>query len=66
MEKGQVGFRCGSDIQSHAAKGAIGIRIDGTKNFAMDNVLIENVVKHGDLGTDLCGEYDTIEFAEGF
>merc|ERR1712154_525319 len=66
MEKGQVDFRCGSDIQSHAAKGAIGIRIDGTKNFAMDNVLIENVANHGDLGTDLCGEYDTIEFAEGF
>jgi len=59
-------FRCGSDIQSHAAKGTIGIRVDGVKQLSMRDVVVERLTNRGDLGTDLCGEYDAVAFTKGF
>ena len=59
-------FLCGSDIQSHSAKGPIGIRIDGTKEFTLEHIHIKNLHNWGEIGSDACGEYEEIEFAEGF
>ncbi len=58
-------FACGSDIQSHSAKGAIGIRIDGIDNFSIENVYINNIINWGDLCSDKCGEYEKITFEGG-
>ena len=58
-------FRCGSDIQSHSAKGAIGIRVDGCQGMIIDNVYIHNLVNWGELGSDQCGEYSEISFETG-
>ena len=60
-----VSFRCGSDIQSHSGKGAMGIRIDGTEPFVLDNIYIHDLVNWGALGSDQCGEYEEIEFEAG-
>ena len=62
----EVEFKCDSDIQSHAANGAIGVRIDGTKQFALRNVRVDGVRNHGERGSDACGEYEAINFAKGF
>jgi len=48
---------CGSDIQLHSSKGAIGLRIDGTQNLNLVNVYVHDVQNWGALGIDLCGEY---------
>eukprot|EP00486_Rosalina_sp_Unknown_P011624 CAMPEP_0201591958 /NCGR_PEP_ID=MMETSP0190_2-20130828/189984_1 /ASSEMBLY_ACC=CAM_ASM_000263 /TAXON_ID=37353 /ORGANISM="Rosalina sp." /LENGTH=966 /DNA_ID=CAMNT_0048050509 /DNA_START=186 /DNA_END=3086 /DNA_ORIENTATION=- len=60
-----LSFRCGSDIQSHSAKGAIGVRIDGVQNFELEDVHIHNLHNWGDLGSDACGEYEEIVFETG-
>jgi len=48
---------CGSDIQLHSSKGAIGMRIDGTQRLQIRDVYIHDVVNWGALGNDLCGEW---------
>jgi len=58
-------LRCGSDIQSHSAKGAIGVRIDGVQHFTLENVYVHDVTNWGALGSDMCGEYDQITFESG-
>ena len=60
-----ITFLCGSDIQSHSAKGAIGIRIDGTQNFNVHDVHIHDLINWGDLGSDKCGQYERIVFETG-
>ena len=64
---GDIGLelRCGSDIQSHSAKGAIGIRIDGVQDFTLEGITIHNIVNWGDAGSDVCGEYEKITFETG-
>jgi len=57
---------CGSDIQSHSAKGAMGIRIDGVQDYHLENIYIHNVVNWGEFGSTACGEYEAITFAIGF
>eukprot|EP00486_Rosalina_sp_Unknown_P011600 CAMPEP_0201592860 /NCGR_PEP_ID=MMETSP0190_2-20130828/190632_1 /ASSEMBLY_ACC=CAM_ASM_000263 /TAXON_ID=37353 /ORGANISM="Rosalina sp." /LENGTH=876 /DNA_ID=CAMNT_0048051805 /DNA_START=469 /DNA_END=3099 /DNA_ORIENTATION=- len=48
---------CGSDIQLHSSKGAIGLRIDGTQNINLNNIYVHDIQNWGALGIDLCGEY---------
>eukprot|EP00484_Ammonia_sp_Unknown_P020063 CAMPEP_0197030868 /NCGR_PEP_ID=MMETSP1384-20130603/10007_1 /TAXON_ID=29189 /ORGANISM="Ammonia sp." /LENGTH=1847 /DNA_ID=CAMNT_0042460297 /DNA_START=328 /DNA_END=5871 /DNA_ORIENTATION=- len=48
---------CGSDIQLHSSKGAIGLRIDGTQNINLNNIYVHDVQNWGALGIDICGEY---------
>ena len=48
---------CGSDIQLHSSKGAIGLRIDGTQNITLQNLYVHDIENWGALGIDLCGEY---------
>eukprot|EP01083_Nonionella_stella_P034161 93529_1 len=60
-----IRFSCGSDIQSHSAKGAIGIRIDGVDDFSVEDVYIHDIVNWGNLGSDHCGEYENVVFEEG-
>merc|ERR1712130_837360 len=58
-------FLCGSDIQSHSAKGAIGIRIDGVQDYNLENIHIHDIENWGDLGSDACGQYEQITFENG-
>eukprot|EP00484_Ammonia_sp_Unknown_P002063 CAMPEP_0197022628 /NCGR_PEP_ID=MMETSP1384-20130603/3451_1 /TAXON_ID=29189 /ORGANISM="Ammonia sp." /LENGTH=154 /DNA_ID=CAMNT_0042450699 /DNA_START=108 /DNA_END=569 /DNA_ORIENTATION=- len=51
-QSNQIDFRCGSDIQSHSGKGVMGIRMDGTQNFIVEDVYIHDLVNWGDLGSD--------------
>merc|ERR1712083_783353 len=38
-------------------KGVIGIRMDGVEGVHFDGLEISNLHEHGDLGSNLCGEY---------
>jgi len=60
-----ISLKCGSDIQSHSAKGTIGIRIDGVQNYHLEDIYIHNVVNWGEQGSELCGEYEKITFEIG-
>jgi len=49
---------CGTDIQLHSSKGAIGLRVDGTQNMAVDNLFIHDIYNAADLGSQTwCGQY---------
>lgn len=48
---------CGTDIQVHSVKGAIGVRVDGADSVEIRNVTISDVASTGDLGSMRCGEY---------
>eukprot|EP01084_Bolivina_argentea_P109673 196018_1 len=50
-------IHCGTDIQVHSVKGAIGVRVDGADNLKIDGVTISDVVSTTDLGSMRCGEY---------
>eukprot|EP00485_Elphidium_margaritaceum_P009873 CAMPEP_0202685912 /NCGR_PEP_ID=MMETSP1385-20130828/1730_1 /ASSEMBLY_ACC=CAM_ASM_000861 /TAXON_ID=933848 /ORGANISM="Elphidium margaritaceum" /LENGTH=1663 /DNA_ID=CAMNT_0049340385 /DNA_START=133 /DNA_END=5121 /DNA_ORIENTATION=- len=49
---------CGTDIQVHSVKGAIGVRVDGADNLQIDGLTISDVVSTSELGSMACGEYD--------
>eukprot|EP01083_Nonionella_stella_P067358 178120_1 len=50
---------CGSDIQLHSSKGAIGFRVDGTQNLNVDGLYVHDVYNWADLGNqEWCGSYD--------
>ena len=56
---------CGSDVQSHDAKGTMGLRVDSVQGLIMDNVYIHDINNYGDLADDsdhLCGNWDVIDF----
>jgi len=49
---------CGTDIQLHSSKGAIGLRIDGTQNINVDGVYVHDIKNWADLGSSTwCGPY---------
>merc|ERR1719242_1463836 len=49
---------CGTDIQVHSVKGAIGVRVDGADNLQVDNLRIFDILSTTELGSMRCGEYD--------
>eukprot|EP00486_Rosalina_sp_Unknown_P013765 CAMPEP_0201591984 /NCGR_PEP_ID=MMETSP0190_2-20130828/190002_1 /ASSEMBLY_ACC=CAM_ASM_000263 /TAXON_ID=37353 /ORGANISM="Rosalina sp." /LENGTH=1019 /DNA_ID=CAMNT_0048050547 /DNA_START=33 /DNA_END=3093 /DNA_ORIENTATION=- len=48
---------CGTDIQLHSSKGAIGIMINGAQESQFNNIYVHDVYNWADLGLDVCGEY---------
>ena len=57
-ERGGFFNGCGTDIQLHSSKGAIGLRVDGVQDFNVDNVYIHDVYNWADLGNEeWCGPY---------
>ena len=48
---------CGTDIQLHSSKGAIGFRIDGVEDLNIDNIYIHDIYNWADLGSNWCGTY---------
>lgn len=48
----------------HVPKGVIGIRMDGVTGVHFDDLEIYDLQEHGDLGSDLCGEYWTYDMSE--
>eukprot|EP01084_Bolivina_argentea_P106471 190511_1 len=51
-------IHCGTDIQVHSVKGAIGVRVDGADNLQIDGLTISDVASTTALGSMRCGEYD--------
>jgi len=51
-------IHCGTDIQVHSVKGAIGVRVDGADNLQIDGLTITDVLSTTNLGSMICGEYD--------
>ena len=50
---------CGTDIQLHSSKGAIGLRIDGVQGLSVDNIYVHDIYNWADLGNEeWCGEYN--------
>jgi len=56
-------IHCGTDIQVHSVKGAIGVRVDGADNLQIENLRISDVASTGDLGSMRCGEYTVPQIA---
>lgn len=54
---------CGTDIQVHSVKGAIGLRVDGAQNLQIDGLQISDILSTTELGSMRCGEYDAPEIA---
>jgi len=54
-KEGEIQYLCAVDGMIHAAKGTFGLRIDGVDSVSIDNLMIENIVEHGDLGYEMCG-----------
>jgi len=53
---------CGTDIQLHSSKGAIGLRIDGVQQLVASNIYIHDVVNWADLGSqEWCGAYTGLD-----
>merc|ERR1719491_1976363 len=48
---------CGTEIQLHSSKGAIGMMVNGAQNSVFEHIYIHNVYNWADLGSDVCGEY---------
>mmetsp|Transcript_61329 Transcript_61329/g.97647 ORF Transcript_61329/g.97647 Transcript_61329/m.97647 type:complete len:596 (+) Transcript_61329:1-1788(+) len=48
---------CGTDIQLHSSKGAIGLMVNGAKDSVFDSVYIHDVYNWADLGLTVCGAY---------
>ena len=48
---------CGTDIQLHSSKGAIGIMVNGAQDSTFNNIYVHDVYNWADLGLDVCGEY---------
>ena len=48
---------CGTDIQLHSSKGAIGIMVNGAQDSTFNNIYIHDVYNWADLGLDVCGPY---------
>jgi len=51
---------CGTDIQLHSTKGAIGMMINGAQDSNFDNIYIHDVYNWADLGMEVCGPYELI------
>eukprot|EP00483_Globobulimina_turgida_P001865 UN01867 len=51
---------CGTDIQLHSSKGAIGLMINGAQNSIFDNIFIHDIYNFGALGSTICGPYDLL------
>merc|ERR1711933_14795 len=51
---------CGTDIQLHSSKGAIGLLVNGAQDSTFDNIYIHDVYNWADLGMLTCGPYDQI------
>jgi len=50
---------CGTDIQLHSSKGAIGLRVDGVKNLQVNGLHVHDIFNVAELGsTCWCGPYD--------
>eukprot|EP01083_Nonionella_stella_P087970 244933_1 len=49
---------CGTDIQLHSSKGAIGLRVDGTQHLNVDTLYVHDVYNWAELGSETwCGAY---------
>merc|ERR1719204_1997108 len=49
---------CGTDIQLHSSKGAIGLRVDGAQALEVDNVWVHDIRNAAQLGSETwCGAY---------
>merc|ERR1712176_578757 len=44
-------IHCGTDIQVHSVKGAIGVRIDGASNLSIDGLSISDIASSTPLGS---------------
>eukprot|EP01084_Bolivina_argentea_P173385 300297_1 len=49
---------CGTDIQLHSPKGAIGLMVNGAQHSRFRNIHISDVYNWADLGLMVCGPYE--------
>ena len=51
---------CGTDIQLHSSKGAIGMMVNGAQESSFNNLYIHDIYNWADLGMEVCGPYDLV------
>ena len=48
---------CGTDIQLHSNKGAIGMMVNGAQDSEFNNLYIHDIYNWAELGMEICGPY---------
>lgn len=52
-------MRCNNDIMLHVTKGVFGLRVDNVENFNFENIEIYDLQNVGQLGSYVCGNYES-------
>mmetsp|Transcript_39963 Transcript_39963/g.63972 ORF Transcript_39963/g.63972 Transcript_39963/m.63972 type:complete len:993 (+) Transcript_39963:182-3160(+) len=58
---GSAKVRCNGDIMLHVTKGVFGLRIDNVDNVQIDGLEIEDLQNIGELGSYVCGHYESTD-----
>merc|ERR1712176_758262 len=58
---GSAKVRCNGDIMLHVTKGLFGFRIDNVDNVVLNNIEIEDLQNIGELGSYVCGHYESTD-----
>merc|ERR1719245_2779453 len=58
---GTAQVRCNGDIMLHVTKGVFGFRIDNVDNVHLNNIEIEDLQNIGELGSYVCGHYESTD-----
>eukprot|EP01083_Nonionella_stella_P196255 722277_1 len=58
---GSAKVRCNGDIMLHVTKGVFGLRIDNVDNVEIKSVEIEDLQNVGELGSYVCGHYESTD-----
>lgn len=58
---GSAKVRCNGDIMLHVTKGVFGFRIDNVDNVDIDGLEVEDLQNIGELGSYVCGHYESTE-----
>eukprot|EP01084_Bolivina_argentea_P117482 208641_1 len=58
---GAAKVRCNGDIMLHVVKGVFGLRVDNVNNINFNDVQIDDLQNIGELGSYICGNYESLE-----
>lgn len=57
-------YVCNGDSMHHLNKGTFGIKMDGGNNIRINNVIVKNINNESNLGSNICGPYETSHKAQ--
>ena len=64
LADGETKGGCGTDIQLHSPKGAIGLMVNGAQDSVFNNIYIHDIYNWAELGMDVCGPYEELHLTQ--